>query len=134
MASTASRSLLDNDGINYCKGARTEKMALLKTRSSRPFRPAVEARPPKSQSSDIVERMNQLEQAMAKDNFVKDIKKMDKADPNYGKPQEGNLKHDDAVVAVELLPLAQEPSRRNGVKRRTVTSTKRSWSSARSST
>ena len=40
-------------------------------------------------SGDIVERMKLLEHAMTKDNYVRDLKRTDRSDPGYGRPQEG---------------------------------------------
>ena len=45
----------------------------------------------KSQSANILERMQLLEQAMTKDNFVRDIECTAKDDPDYGKPQQGEI-------------------------------------------
>lgn len=85
-----------NDGLGYCQGNRQEKSAVLEKKRSRLIHKHSLRRPTRNDvmsrnsGGQIKERMNMLEQAMSKDNFVKSMEKpMDKDDPNYGKPQEG---------------------------------------------
>ena len=86
-------SLLDGDGIGYCQGVAAEKKTLLDTKAKgSKASPTGKQKSPmrkRRKSGDIGERMRQLEQAMFKDNFVKDMKRTDKNDPGYGRPQEG---------------------------------------------
>ena len=89
--------------LGYCKGSQREKLAMLELKS----RPQQQSTPDlchstvvdgqksvpvrRTHSEDIKERVQLLEKAFTKAKYTRDTshKRMDKNDPEYGRPQKG---------------------------------------------